>query len=77
LGFGKREDLLDQVERRSEQLRGGGFQYADVYNPADVGGTSVIYVLAHSDRPEAYGLPRDPHIPWTVWLWKGPHKMGR
>jgi len=26
----------------------------------------VITVLAHGDHPEWYGLPRDPHVPWTV-----------
>ena len=61
-----------QSRTRAEQLRADGFQQAGVYNPPGVGGTNVIYVLAHADRPEAYGLPRDPHIPWSVWLWKGP-----
>jgi hypothetical protein len=74
LSFGRREDLLDKAERRAGQLRADGFQQAGIYNPAGVGGTNVIYVLAHADRPEAYGLPRDPQIPWTVWLWKGPLK---
>jgi len=74
LSFGRREDLLDKAETRVEELLSEGVQNAGVYNPAGVGGTNVIYVLAHADRPEAYGLPRDPHIPWTVWLWKGPLK---
>jgi formate dehydrogenase iron-sulfur subunit len=31
-----------------------------------------MYVLRHSDRPEAYnGLPTDPTISPTVSLWKG------
>ena len=34
----------------------------------------MFYVLAQADRVEAYGLPRDPQIPWTVALWKGPLK---
>ena len=34
----------------------------------------MLYVLARADDPEMYGLPRDPQIPWTVWLWKGPLK---
>jgi len=45
--------------------------HAGVYDPAGVGGTHVIYVLHDAKNPEAYGgLPRDPHIPWTVKLWK-------
>ncbi|HET9218410.1 MAG TPA: formate dehydrogenase N subunit beta transmembrane domain-containing protein, partial [Terriglobia bacterium] len=47
---------------------------AGVYNPPGVGGTHVLYVLARADDPEMYGLPRDPQIPWSVWLWKGPLK---
>ena len=39
-----------------------------------MGGTNVIYVLAMPTGPKTYGLPRDPQIPWTVWLWKGPLK---
>ena len=35
----------------------------------------VIYVLHDATNPEAYGgLPRDPRVPWTVRLWKGPLK---
>jgi formate dehydrogenase iron-sulfur subunit len=37
-----------------------------------VGGTHVMYVLQHADRPEIYhGLPKDPHISPLVSLWKG------
>jgi hypothetical protein len=35
----------------------------------------VIYVLHDINRPEAYGgLPKNPHIPLMVRLWKGPLK---
>jgi formate dehydrogenase iron-sulfur subunit len=71
LSFGTREDLLAKAETRVDQLRGDGRKDAGVYNPAGVGGTHVLYVLAHADHPEHYGLPRDPKIPWTVALWKG------
>ena len=37
-----------------------------------VGGTHVMYVLHHADRPDLYnGLPSDPKISSTVQLWKG------
>ena len=36
--------------------------------------TNVLYVLADGDRPESYGLPRNPNVPWAVRLWKGPVK---
>jgi formate dehydrogenase iron-sulfur subunit len=34
----------------------------------------VIYVLKEASRPEDYGLPRDPKIPLSLYLWKGPIK---
>ena len=74
LTFGTREDLLRKAEDRVETLKTDGFATAGVYNPPGVGGTHVLYVLARADDPEMYGLPRDPQIPWTVWLWKGPLK---
>ena len=48
---------------------------AGVYDPPGVSGTHVIYVLHDAKNPELYGgLPKDPHIPWSVKLWKGPLK---
>ncbi len=68
--------MKDVAERRVKQLRDNyGFEKAGVYDPPGVGGTGVIYVLHDATNPEAYGgLPRDPHIPWVVRLWKGPAK---
>ena len=63
LSFGTREDLLAEAEARVETLKADGRNEAGIYNPAGVGGTHVIYVLAHADHPENYGLPRDPKIP--------------
>src|SRR6266566_770913 len=48
---------------------------AGVYDPPGVGGTGVIYVLHDASNPEIYGgLPKNPHVPWSVKLWKGPLK---
>jgi hypothetical protein len=55
---------------RVEQLKGSGFAKAAVYDPQGVGGTSVVTVLAHGDHPEWYDLPRDPHVPLAVRIWK-------
>jgi hypothetical protein len=52
-----------------------GFSRAAVYDPPGVGGTGVVTVLAFGDRPELYGLPRNPTIPLAVRLWKGPLKV--
>ncbi|PYU64443.1 MAG: formate dehydrogenase subunit beta, partial [Acidobacteria bacterium] len=69
-------DMLDLAGKRAKQLREhSNFQNAGVYDPQGVGGTGVIYVLHDATKPEIYGgLPRDPHVPWTVKLWKGPLK---
>ena len=74
LTFGSRNDLQFLAEKRAEELRADGFTHAGVYDGPGVGGTNVLYVLKHANQPEAYGLPKDPHIPWTVSLWKGPLK---
>ncbi|MBA4724649.1 MAG: formate dehydrogenase subunit beta [Pseudomonas sp.] len=70
--FGTKEQMLDYGAHRVEKLKERGFENAGIYDPAGVGGTHVIYVLQHADKPEIYsGLPRDPHISPTVELWKG------
>jgi formate dehydrogenase iron-sulfur subunit len=74
LTFGARDELLRQAEMRVDELHEDGYKSAGVYNPAGVGGTNVLYVLRDSTEPEKYGLPKDPKIPWTVSLWKGPVK---
>ncbi len=74
LTFGARDDLLSKAESRAAELRADGRDSAGVYNPAGVGGTHVLYVLADATRPQDYGLPKNPSIPWTVALWKGPVK---
>jgi len=70
--FGAKEDMLFRGAKRVNDLKERGFQNAGVYDPQGVGGTHVMYVLQHADKPELYhGLPSDPKIsPW-VSLWKG------
>ena len=76
LHFGTKPEMKALAETRAEQLRTqSGFADAGVYDPSGVGGTHVIYVLHDASNPELYGgLPKDPHIPWTVQLWKKPLK---
>ena len=74
LTFGSRDELLRKADSRAEELKADGHKLAGVYNPAGVGGTNVLYVLKDANRPEDYGLPRDPVIPLSVSLWKGPVK---
>jgi formate dehydrogenase beta subunit len=74
LQFGTKEAMLDVAGKRVTQLKANGFPNAAIYDPPGVGGTSVVTVLTHGDRPELYGLPRDPSVPLAVRLWKGPLK---
>ncbi len=72
--FGTKEQLLQVAVQRVEQLKANGYAHAGIYDPPGVGGTNVIYVLPHADKPEIYGLPKDPRVSWVVRMWKGPLK---
>jgi len=74
LQFGSKSQMLGVARKRVDQLKQAGVAEAGYYDPPGVGGTNVITVLAHADKPELYGLPRDPKIPLAVKLWKTPLK---
>lgn len=70
--FGTKEAMKDQAEERILDLKERGFDQAGLYDPAGVGGTHVMYVLHHADKPSLYhGLPDSPKISPFVGLWKG------
>ena len=72
LVFGSKEDMIAHAEERIDDLKSRGYENAGLYDPKGVGGTHVMYVLQHADKPELYhGLPKDPHISALVSLWKG------
>ncbi|WP_374480603.1 formate dehydrogenase subunit beta [Zoogloea sp.] len=72
ISFGSKEDMKELAEERVAELQERGFKNAGLYDPAGVGGTHVMYVLNHADKPSLYsGLPNDPTIAPTVSLWKG------
>ncbi len=72
LHFGSKEDMKEHAEQRIADLKSRGFANAGLYDPPGVGGTHVMYVLQHADRPEWYaGLPQDPAINPLVEVWKG------
>jgi formate dehydrogenase beta subunit/formate dehydrogenase gamma subunit len=76
LEFGTKREMQARAEHRAGQVRADGFTGAGVYDPPGVGGTGVIYVLHHADRPELYGgLPREPRVDPLLRLWKGPLKL--
>ena len=70
--FGSKEDMKDYAAERVADLKRRGYDQAGLYDPQGVGGTHVMYVLHHADRPELYsGLPANPSISPLVSLWKG------
>jgi len=63
--------MLGYAEERIVDLKSRGFTKAGLYDPRMVGGTHVMYVLHHADRPGLYnGLASDPGISPLVSLWK-------
>jgi formate dehydrogenase iron-sulfur subunit len=73
--FGAKEDMTDWAQERIADLKERGFANAGLYDPPEVGGTHVMYVLHHADRPSLYaGLPDKPRISPLVQLWKGMFK---
>ena len=69
--FGSKEDMIVHADERIADLKERGYGNAGRYDPAGVGGTHVMYVLQHADKPELYDLPKDPQISPLVSLWKG------
>ena len=69
--FGSKEEMKLYAEQRVADLKSRGYENAGIYDPEGVGGTHVMYVLHHADKPELYsGLPKDPQIDLTVTVWK-------
>ena len=70
--FGSKEQMKDYAAKRIVDLKSRGYDKAGLYDPAGVGGTHVMYVLHHADKPNLYaGLPENPSISPLVALWKG------
>jgi formate dehydrogenase iron-sulfur subunit len=70
--FGTKSDMTDWAQERIIDLKERGFENAGLYDPQGVGGTHVMYVLHHADKPSIYaGLPDKPQISPLVQLWKG------
>jgi formate dehydrogenase iron-sulfur subunit len=70
--FGTKEEMKQHAEKRIADLKSRGYANAGLYDPPGVGGTHVMYVLHHADKPEIYaGLPNNPRISPIVEVWKG------
>lgn len=73
--FGTKEDMTTLAAERVEDLKERGYENAGLYDPQGVGGTHVMYVLQHNDKPSLYsGLPDNPQISPIVDFWKGSAK---
>jgi formate dehydrogenase iron-sulfur subunit len=73
--FGTKEDMLEFGAERIVDLKERGYAQAGIYDPKGVGGTHVMYVLQHADRPALYqDLPANPSISPLVSLWKSAAK---
>ncbi|MCB1446775.1 MAG: formate dehydrogenase subunit beta [Rhizobiaceae bacterium] len=73
--FGTKADMVALAGERVEDLKSRGYDNAGLYDPEGVGGTHVMYVLHHADKPSLYaGLPDNPRISPVVEGWKGPAK---
>ncbi len=70
--FGTKDEMKQHAAERIKDLQSRGYKNAGLYDPPGVGGTHVMYVLQHADKPEIYArLPKDPKISPIVNLWKG------
>jgi len=70
--FGTKSDMIKHAEGRITDLKSRGYANAGLYDPPGVGGTHVMYVLHHADKPHIYSdLPDDPKISAVVQTWKG------
>ena len=70
--FGSKRDMIEHAQSRINDLKERGYNNAGLYDPPGVGGTHVMYVLQHADRPQLYAnLPNNPSISPLVELWKG------
>jgi formate dehydrogenase iron-sulfur subunit len=75
ISFGTKQDMTQWANARVAELQRRGFTNAGLYDPPGVGGTHVMYVLQHADRPQIYaGLPQHPEVSPIVELWKGTAK---
>ncbi|GAA3848881.1 formate dehydrogenase subunit beta [[Pseudomonas] carboxydohydrogena] len=70
--FGTKDEMKQWADHRIKDLKSRGFTKAGLYDPPGVGGTHVMYVLQHLDKPQIYAnLPNNPSISPIVEVWKG------
>ena len=76
ISFGTKDEMKAEAADRVKDLNSRGYKNAGLYDPPGVGGTHVMYVLQHADKPHIYNdLPDDPKISSLVQAWKGAGKF--
>jgi len=65
--FGKKEDMLELGTQKVEELKDQGYDNASLYGDTELGGLSVLGVLAY--EPEKYEYPKNPEIPLSLRAW--------
>src|SRR5262249_50392210 len=70
LHFGTKEAMRALANERARHLKADGNPNAGIYDPPGVGGTGVVTVLKFADKPELYGLPREPTVPAAIQVSK-------
>ena len=76
ISFGTKDEMKAEAADRVKDLNSRGYANAGLYDPPGVGGTHVMYVLQHADKPHIYNnLPDDPKISSLVQAWKGAGKF--
>jgi len=65
--LGSQDEKVAEAEARVSELQAAGVN-AQVYGKDELGGLGVVYVLA--DSPDMYGLPADPQVAASAFLWK-------
>ncbi len=70
LSFGSKQAMLAAAQQRLADLHARGFTHAALYDPKGVEGTHVVLLLPHGDRPDLYGLPRDPAPGLLLGVWR-------
>jgi formate dehydrogenase iron-sulfur subunit len=73
ISFGTEAQMKELAVKRVADLSSRGYKTAGLYDPPGVGGTHVMYVLHHADKPGIYAnLPgNDVKISPIVEIWKG------
>ena len=67
LSFGDRDKMMVKAETRLAEIQKTNPK-AQLYGKDEMGGTTFCYLLM--DKPEAYGLPVNPKMPLSLFLWK-------